>query len=128
MHNICSLFVVICLSVVGFGHSARADVEIRGCDRLAANPLDPDRVTDGVPRDKCRVEALWKAAATQNHSNAQVSYVDFALMGRFDMCDEHASTAEMRTFLDGAELQLGYVGSLLIANLRRDLEELGQED
>lgn len=30
---------------------------------------------------------------------------------------------DMAAFLDGAEAQLGYVGGLLIANLRADLED-----
>lgn len=194
--------LLICLLVFGFGLAARAEVEITGCDRLAANPPDPDRVTEGVPRDQvdipaaiaacriaaaaqpdvarlsyqlgrvlfydgqtelalksfgraieqdyrqakfltglimtrgyngvpndgCRVEALWRAAARQNHANAQVSYVDFALRGQFDACETHASATELGAFLDGAEPQLGYVGSLLIANLRHGLEGWDLED
>ncbi len=176
---------------------AQADLSITGCDRLAANPPDPDRVTTGVPRndvdipaaiaacrlaveshpevarlsyqlgralfydgqaalalesfsravdqnyrqakfllglimtrgyddvpdDVCRVEQLWRAAALQNHSNAQVSYVQFALDGHFDSCPERASTQDLAAFLDAAAPQLDYVGGLLIANLRRDLED-----
>lgn len=192
MHRVCSLFFagLVCVT------AAQAEPQITGCDRLAANPPDPDRVTtgvprpdvdiptaivscrlaqaaqpdvarfsyqlgrvlfydgqtklalesfnraigqnyrqakfllglimtrgyDGVPNDICRVEELWRSAAQQNHSNAQVSYVAFALDERFDTCATQASASEMNTFLDGAEAQLGYVGSLLIANLRKDLE------
>ena len=174
---------------------AQAAPAVTGCDRLAANPPDPDRVTvgvprsevdipaaiaacrlaieaqprvarfsyqlgrvlfydqqvdsaleafgraidqdyrqakflvglimtrgyDGVPNDICRVEQLWRAAAHQNHSNAQVSYVDFALQGRFDRCPERATAGQMEMFLNSAADQLGYIGGLLIANLRRDL-------
>ncbi len=174
---------------------APAAPAITGCDRLAANPPDPDRVTAGVPRsevdipaaiaacrlavdtepdvarfsyqlgrvlfydqqvdpaldafgraieqdyrqakflvglimtrgyagvpdDICRVEELWRSAARQDHANAQVSYVDLALQGRFDACPEAASQDEMNKFLDAAVDQLDYVGGLLIANLRRDL-------
>lgn len=75
-----------------------------------------------VPDDICRVEALWRSAAQQNHSNAQVSYVSFALDDRFTDCATRASSKDMSAFLDGAEPQVGYVGSLLIAKLRKDLE------
>lgn len=196
-HKICSAFLTICLIAAGLVPPVAAEVQVTGCDRLAANPPDPDRVTDGVsrehvdipaaiaacriavgahpdvarfsyqlgrvlfydgqtalalesfgraieqdyrqakfltglimargydgvPNDVCRIEALWRAAARQNHSNAQVSYVDFALQGRFDRCDGRASNVELGSFLDMAEPQLGYVGSLLIANLRHDLED-----
>lgn len=178
------------------------EVEVTGCDRLAANPPDPDRVTEGVPRsevdvlaaiaacriaverhpdvarfsyqlgrvlfydvqiaaaleaferaiaqdyrqakfltglimsrgytdvpdDICRIEALWRGAAHQNHGNAQVSYVNFALQGRFASCADQASAAEMGAFLDGAEGQLGYTGSLLVANLRHGLEDWDSND
>lgn len=188
--------MAICLVATGFVPLATAEGQVTGCDRLAANPPDPDRVTEGVPRsavdipaaiaacriavdahpdvarfsyqlgrvlfydgqtalalesfgraieqdyrqakfltglimtrgydgvpdDPCRVEALWRSAAHQNHANAQVSYVDSAVRGRFDACADRASTAEMAAFLDGAVPQMGYVGSLLIANLRHDLE------
>ncbi len=79
---------------------------------------------DGVPQDICRVEQLWRAAAQQNHANAQVSYVDFALQGRFEGCAQRASKVAMAAFLDQAAPQLDYVGGLLIANLRQDLESI----
>lgn len=78
---------------------------------------------EGIPDDLCRVEALWRSSAHQNHSNAQVSYVSFAMDGQFNSCAERASVTDMAAFLDGAEAQLGYVGGLLIANLRADLED-----
>jgi len=189
---------VCCLifSSLAWSMAVHAEPLITGCDRLAANPPDADRVTIGVARedvdipaaiascrlarashpevarlsyqlgrvlfydgqteralaafgqaidqdyrqakflvglimtrgyegireDICRVEALWRSSAHQNHSNAQVSYVSFATGGRFDSCSERASIADMNAFLDGAEVQLGYVGGLLIAKLRADLE------
>lgn len=206
-HNICSQILTICLlvSAVSFAAHAsttQAEREVTGCDRLAANPPDPDRVIEGVPRDQvdipaaiaacriaverypdvarfsyqlgrvlfydvqiaaafeafdraieqdyrqakfltglimsrgytdvpddiCRIEALWRGAARQDHGNAQVSYVDFALQGRFAQCDERASKSEMQGFLDGAGRQLGYVGGLLIANLSHGLEDWDLED
>lgn len=190
---------VCCLIFTGLVWSTLAHAEpiITDCDRLAANPPDPDRVTvgvaredvdmlaaiascriaqeshpeiarfsyqlgrvlfyygqteqalvaftraidqdyrqakflvglimtrgyDGVPGDVCRVEALWRSSAHQNHSNAQVSYVSFAMDGQFNSCAERASVTDMAVFLDGAEAQLGYVGGLFIANLRADLED-----
>lgn len=182
--------------------TARAEVEVTGCDRLAANPPDPDRVVEGIPREQvdipaaiaacriaierypdeprfsyqlgrvlfydvqiapaleaferaieqdyrqakfltglimsrgytdvpddiCRVEELWRGAARQDHGNAQVSYVDFALQGRFAECENRASKAEMEEFLDGAAPQLGYVGGLLIGNLSDGLEDWDLED
>jgi tetratricopeptide (TPR) repeat protein len=76
---------------------------------------------EGVPADICRVERLWRSSAEQNHANAQVSYVHFALMGRFDGCDDSADTEQMRLFLEGAAPQLDYVGALLITNLTAGL-------
>ena len=192
MRHVCSVFFVGLIWV----SMAQADVGVTGCDRLAANPPDPDRIIAGVPRadvdvpaaiaacglaleahpqaarlhyqlgrvlfydgqtklalesfdraiglnyrqarflvglimtrgysdvpnDICRVEQLWRLSAHQNHSNAQVSYVQYALDGRFDACRDRASKQDLAVFLDGASSQLGYVGGLLIANLRRDLE------
>ena len=191
MVNILTLFLGLHVS------AATADDHITACDRLAANPPDPHRVTvgvervdvdipaaiaacrsavetdpdtarfsyqlgrvlfydgqteqaltsfyraidqnyrqarfllglimtrgyDDVPDDICRVEDLWRTAADQNHANAQVSYVHFAMQGRFDGCTRQATAAEMRTYLDQAESQLDYVGGLLIANLRRSLDD-----
>ena len=77
---------------------------------------------DDVSDDICRVEDLWRGAAGQNHANVQVSYVHFAIQGRFDGCARQATMAEMRAYLDQAESQLDYVGGLLIANLRRSLD------
>lgn len=187
----CFIFTSLAWSTV-----VHAEPIITGCDRLAANPPDPDRVTvgvaredvdipaaiascrlalashpeiarfsyqlgrvlfydgqtegalmafgraidqdyrqakflvglimtrgyEGIPEDICRVEALWRSSAHQNHSNAQVSYVSFAMRGRFDSCSERASVADMTAFLDSAEVQLGYAGGLLVAKLRADLE------
>ena len=192
MRRVSSVFFVALLWV----SIAQAEVGVTGCDRLAANPPDPDRISDGIPRenvdipeaiaacrlavenhpevarlsyqlgrvlfydgqtalalesfdraielnyrqakflvglimtrgyagvpdDICRVEQLWRSSAQQNHSNAQVSYVQYALNGRFDACPERVSRQGLSVFLDGASSQLGYVGGLLIANLRRDLE------
>ena len=186
-------FIVLCgLLLTG---DVAAAVEVTACDRLAANPPDPDRVTTGVeridvdlpaaiaacerarvsypeearfsyqlgrvyfydgqtgkalesfnraidlnyrqakfllglimtrgyggvPDDVCRVERLWRGAAEQNHANAQVSYVDFALKGRFDDCGQQSSEDEMARFLDGAAPQVDYMGGLLIANLKAGL-------
>lgn len=192
MRRVCIVF----LSYLLWASGAFADPGVTGCDRLAANPPDPDRVTVGVeridvdipaaiaacrlavkaypqvarlsyqlgrvlfydgqtasalesfnraielnyrqakflvglimtrgyadvPKDICRVEQLWRSSAKQNHSNAQVSYVQYALNGSFDTCPERVSKLGLSAFLDGASSQLGYVGGLLIANLRRDLE------
>ena len=192
MRKVCCVFFVGLMWV----SAASADTGITGCDRLAANPPDPDRVADGiaredvdipaaiaacrlavkahpqvarlscqlgrvlfydgqtalalesfdraielnyrqakflkgliiargyadVPSDICRVEQLWRSSAQQNHSNAQVSYVQYALNGRFDDCQERASKQDLVVFLNRASSQLGYVGGLLIANLRQDLE------
>ncbi len=189
-------YITVAFGAFCWMSAAHAAPEITGCDRLAANPPDPDRITtgveradvdipaaiaacrlavaaqpdvarfsyqlgrvlfydgqinaalesfgraieldyrqakflvglimtrgyDGVPQDICRVEKLWRSSARQDHPNAAISYVDFALQGRFDACQEVAPEAEMSGFLDAAQTQLGYVGSLLIANLRRDLE------
>lgn len=201
-HKICSQILTICLLVSALPLAAYAETEITGCDRLAANPPDPDRVVEGVPRDQvdipaaiaacriaierypdvarfsyqlgralfydvqiaaalkaferaiaqdyrqakfltglimsrgytdvpgdiCRIEALWRGAAHQDHGNAQVSYVDFALQGRFALCEGRASKAEMQRFLDRAAPQLGYVGGLLISNLSDGLEGWDLED
>jgi tetratricopeptide (TPR) repeat protein len=188
------LWVLTFGSALASGPALAAD-QITGCDRLAANPPDPDRVSEGVPRgdvdipaaiaacriaieaapaearfsyqlarvlfydgqtatalesfnraieqdyrqakflvglimtrgydgvpdDVCRVEALWRASARQNHANAQVSYVQLALQGRFNGCDARASNEEMADFLTRAEAQLGYIGGLLVATPRDDL-------
>ena len=84
---------------------------------------------DGVPDDICQVESLLRSAAGQNHHNAQLTYVQYAVMGRFNDCSEVATRQEMSQFLDAAGPQLygfggvslDYLGGLLIANLRADL-------
>ncbi len=90
---------------------------------------------DGVPDDICEVESLWRSAADQNHHNAQLSYVQFAVMGRFGDCDAIATKEEMSRFLDAAGAQLydfggvslDYLGGLLIANLRADLDNMANQ-
>jgi len=54
-----------------------ASAEITECDRLAANPPDPDRVVEGVPRSKVDIEAAIKAcesALAANPENARFAY------------------------------------------------------
>lgn len=190
--------LLVCLMIAG--SAAAAEDEVHACDRLAANPPDPDRVTvgvpreavdlpaaiaacaaavaenpgvarfsyqlgrvlfydgqtakalesfqraidldyrqakflvglimtrgyDGVPDDICRVESLWRSSARQSHANAQVSYVQFAVMERFGACEGIASLDEMAGFLDAAAPKLDYVGGLLIANLRADLNNMAK--
>ena len=56
-------------------HSGHAD--ITECDRLAANPPDPDRVVEGVPRSGVDVEAAisaCKSALASDASNARFAY------------------------------------------------------
>lgn len=102
-----SLIIILALlATSGFQADSQTQVGLTDCDCMAANPPDPGRVTAGVPRD---------------HANAQVSYVDSALSGRFDTCESRASDVEMADFLDGTSPQLDYVGGLLIANLKAGL-------
>lgn len=82
---------------------------------------------EGAPDDVCRVERLWRSSARQDHANAQVSYVDSALSGSLDTCEDQASDGEMADFMDGAVPQLDYVGGLLIANLRAGLDNRSEK-
>lgn len=69
-HNI--LFVLLILLPFT---SIRA--EVTECDRLAANPPDPDRVVAGVPRSKVDVEAAiaaCKSALAADPDNARLAY------------------------------------------------------
>ena len=51
--------------------------EVSECDRLAANPPDPDRVADGVPRSQVDVDAAIDAcerALAADSDNARLAY------------------------------------------------------
>lgn len=51
--------------------------EVTECDRLAANPPDPDRVVEGVPRSQVNVEAAiseCKSALAADSENARFAY------------------------------------------------------
>ncbi len=53
------------------------NAEITECDRLAANPPDPDRVADGVPRSQVDVEAAiaaCKSALVADPDNPRLAY------------------------------------------------------
>jgi len=51
--------------------------EVTDCDRLAANPPDPDRIAEGVPRSKIDVPAAIAAcerALAADPGNARITY------------------------------------------------------
>jgi TPR repeat protein len=51
--------------------------EVTECDRLAANPPDPDRVAEGVPRSEVNIEAAvtaCKNALAADPENARFAY------------------------------------------------------
>lgn len=61
----CSVFLVSLVSLIcWFTMDARAGDTITACDRLAADPWDPQRVTDGVPDSDVEVEAALDACET----------------------------------------------------------------
>lgn len=69
-HNI--LFVLLIL--LPFTSVA---AEVTECDRLAANPPDPDRIVAGVPRSKVDVEAAivaCKSALAADPDNSRLAY------------------------------------------------------
>ena len=80
-----------------------------------------DRKYDDLPQDPCMVEQAWAASARLDHFNAQVSYVHSRVNGLFEGCEMHASEKEMAEFLDAAAPDAGYLGRILISDLRKDL-------
>lgn len=67
--------ILIALLFLVLPYTARA--EVTECDRLAANPPDPDRVTEGVPRSKVNVKAAITACAralTTDPETARFAY------------------------------------------------------
>ncbi len=65
------LVILVLISV------ATVRAEVTECDRLAANPNDPDRVTEGVPRSQVNVEAAVAAcesAHAEDSTNARFAY------------------------------------------------------
>ena len=67
--DLVAILILIPLSSVG--------AEITECDRLAANPPDPDRVVEGVPRSQVDTEAAISAcesALAEDSKNARLAY------------------------------------------------------
>jgi len=65
------------LVIVGLAPFALASAEVTECDRLAANPPDPDRVAEGVPRSQVNIEAAIDAcnnALTADPENPRFAY------------------------------------------------------
>ena len=79
-----------------------------------------NRKYDDLPQDPCLVEQAWAESAKLDHFNAQVSYVHSRVNGVFDGCDMHASEKEMAEFLDAAAPDAGYLGRILISDLRKE--------
>ncbi len=103
--------------------TAVADVPVNDCDRLAANPPDPDRVADGVPRAEVDLPAAIKAceAAVAAHPNeARFAYQ----LGRvhFYNGDTAHAVKFMKQAADLSYRQAYFVLGLLIANKREGIE------
>ena len=81
--------LTIALSILALPAPAQ---EITECDRLTAHPLDPDRITDGVPSSKVPhaegIAACTKALATDS-ANARLQYY----MGRVYFYDGQTAEA-----------------------------------
>lgn len=68
------IFLTMLTALVPLG-PIRADVT--DCDRLAANPPDPDRIAEGVPRSEVDVDAAVQAcneALAESPDNARIAY------------------------------------------------------
>lgn len=69
-----------------------AGAEITDCDRLAANPPDPDRVTDGVPRSRVDVKAAIAACRRALAADADTARFAYQL-GRVYFYDGDSARA-----------------------------------
>ena len=66
-------FVAVLIGAV----NAEVSAKVTECDRLAANPPDPDRVAEGVPRSEVDVAAAidaCKQALAEDPGNARLAY------------------------------------------------------
>jgi hypothetical protein len=108
---------VIALSVL-LASTVPADA-VTECDRLAANPEDPDRVAPGVPREEVRLEAAiaaCEADTARDPSNTRQRYQLARVL--FYAGETERAAREMRAAADAGSRQAQFVYGLLISNRR----------
>lgn len=108
-----SLFAAMLFSSVSFG------ADIHECDRLAANPPDPDRVTAGVPRKEVDLSAAIAACSAAIEAHPEIARFVYQL-GRVSYYNGNIETAQKYI---GKAAEMGYrqaefVMGLLIENRR----------
>ena len=96
--------------------------EVTGCDRLAANPPDPDRVAEGVPRAEIDVDAAigaCKDALAADPANARLAYQ----LGRvsFYAGDSASALKYISEAADRGYRQAEFVMGALIDNRRQGM-------
>lgn len=73
----------------------------------------------------CKAEPWLQAAADDGLKAARISYVNEALAGRLADCGVEQNKQVLLNYLDEAASQInGWYESMLLVNLRRDVEEL----
>ena len=68
--RLASLIIILALlATSGSQADSQTQVGLTDCDRLAANPPDPDRVTAGVPRDQVNIPGAITACLKARDSS-----------------------------------------------------------
>lgn len=108
---------VCCLifTVLAWSTAAHAEPMITGCDRLAANPPDPDRVTVGVAREDVDIPAAIASCRLAQASHPEVARFSYQL-GRvlfYDGQTEQAWVAFTRAINQGYRQAKFLVGLIM---------------
>lgn len=111
---------VLAAAVIGLSGAASAQA-VTACDRLAAHPEDPDRITDGVPTsavDQTAAIAACQADLKADPGNPRLTY-QLARVYFYNGRTADA-VATMETAAEGGHRQAQFVMGALISNKRPD--------
>lgn len=115
------MMIIASISLAALLAAAAPTDPVTDCDRLAANPEDPDRLAPAVPREKAdlpRAIAACEAEVARNAANARARYQLARVL--FYANDTKRAMEEMKKAADAGYRQAQFVYGLLIDNKRPD--------
>jgi len=115
------IVLIVCAAPTGAETTDRAtgNLAVSDCDRLAAHPEDPQRVTPGLPQEQIdfpRALAACEAAVKAEPDNARVRYKLARLL--FYSGKNERAVAEMKRSADAGHIQSQYIYGTFIVRAR----------
>lgn len=115
------MMIIASISLAALLAATAPPESVTDCDRLAANPEDPDRIAPAVPREQAdlpKAIAACEADVARNPGNARARYQLARVL--FYSNETKRAVEEMKKSADAGYRQAQFVYGLLIDNKRPD--------